>query len=79
MDWYGAARALLDAYAADIAGISQHIASGGCADHAEYRERCGEIRGIERAMRAIKDRLSDEEKQALGIPTGAAKSPNRKG
>jgi hypothetical protein len=79
-DWYGAARALLDEHEAQITRLSQHMAGGGCADMGEYRATCGEIRGLGRAMDAIRRRLNDDEKRSLGIePTAGAGSPKRKG
>jgi hypothetical protein len=39
---------------AQLAGLREHLCRGGAADYPEYRQICGEIRGIQNTMDELK-------------------------
>jgi hypothetical protein len=43
-------RMLIGALNTEIAERSGHVASGSASDHADYKERCGYIAGLKRAV-----------------------------
>jgi hypothetical protein len=45
----------------EILNESLTLSKGGCKDHAEYREKCGRIRGIEAAIHVMRETMRSVE------------------
>lgn len=47
----------------DMNDIADHVATGGCKDFADYKERVGEITGLAKAERYLLDLVEAAEKE----------------